>query len=97
MKNKIQTIADHYGLNHQLMKTVEELNELALECAKSWEKKSITINLISEIADVEIMLAQIKHLAKIEQSDIDEVKAYKINRQLRRIAEELAKNGKEER
>lgn len=88
MKNKIQTIADHYGLNHQLMKTVEELNELSLECAKSWEKKDITINLISEMADVEIMLAQIKHLAKIEQSDIDEVKDYKLDRQLRRIADE---------
>ena len=89
MKEKIRTIADHYGLTHQLMKTVEELNELALECAKSWEKKGITINLISEIADVEIMLEQIKHLAKIEPSDIDEVKAFKINRQLKRIAEEL--------
>lgn len=95
MKNKIQIIADHYGLNHQLMKTVEELNELALECAKSWEKKSITINLISEMADVEIMLAQIKYLGKIEQSDIDEVKEFKINRQLKRIAEEL-EDGKEE-
>ena len=87
MKQKIRTIADHYGLAHQLMKTVEELNELALECAKSWEKKDITINLISEIADVEIMLAQIKYLAKIEQSDIDEVKEYKIGRQIKRMSE----------
>ena len=95
MITKIKAIADHYGLNHQLMKTVEELNELALECAKSWDKKSITLNLISELADVEVMLSQIKYLGKIEQSDIDEVKAYKINRQLKRIAEEL-EDGKEE-
>lgn len=95
MKEKIHKIADHYGLHHQLMKTVEELNELSLECAKSWDKRSITVNLISELADVEVMLSQIKYLGKIEQSDIDEVKAYKINRQLKRIAEEL-EDGKEE-
>ena len=95
MKQKIKTIADHYGLNHQLMKMVEELNELALECAKSWEKKSITANLIPELADVEVMLEQIKYLGGIEQSDIDEVKKFKINRQLKRIAEEL-EDGKEE-
>ena len=88
MQSKLQTIADHYGLFHQLMKLVEELNELALECAKSWERKSITVNLISELADVEVMLAQIKYLAKIEQSDIDEVKTYKIDRQIQRIKEE---------
>lgn len=88
MITKIKAIADHYGLNHQLMKMVEELNELALECAKSWEKKGITINLISEMADVEIMLEQLKYLGNIEQKDIDEVKAYKIDRQLRRIADE---------
>lgn len=91
MIDKIKFIAEYYGLNHQLMKTVEELNELALECAKSWEKKGITINLISEIADVEIMLAQIKYLGKIEQSDIDEVKAYKLDRQLERIQKEETK------
>lgn len=88
MTDKIKLIADHYGLGHQLIKTVEELNELSLECAKSWEKKGITVNLISEIADVEIMIAQIKHLGKIEQSDIDKVKLYKIDRQLRRIKDE---------
>ena len=88
MKEKIKKIADHYGLSNQLMKTVEELNELSIECAKSWEKKSITVNLIGEIADVEIMIEQLKYLGKIEQKDIDEVKAYKIDRQLRRIADE---------
>lgn len=95
MQTELKTIADHYGLNHQLMKMVEELNELALECAKSWEKKSITINLISKLADIEIMLEQLKDIDQIEQSDIDDVKAYKINRQLKRIAEEL-ENAKEE-
>ena len=43
------------------------------------------MNLISELADVEIMIEQIKYLGKIEQKDIDEVKEYKIARQLWRI------------
>ena len=30
MKEKIQKIADHYGLQHQLAKSVEELIELIL-------------------------------------------------------------------
>lgn len=90
MTDNLKTIAEHYGLRHQLMKLVEELNELALECAKSYREDSITVNLINEIADVEVMLAQIKYLAKIEQSDIDEVKLYKIKRQLGRIAKEIA-------
>ena len=95
MQTELKTIADHYGLNHQLMKMVEELNELALECAKSWEKKSITANLIPELADVEVMLEQIKYLGGIALSDIDEVKEFKINRQLKRIDKEL-EDGKKE-
>lgn len=88
MIDKIKFIAEYYGLNHQLMKTVEELNGLSLECAKSWEKNSITVNLMLALADVEIMLDQIKYLGKIEQSDIDEVKAYKLDRQLEIIQKE---------
>lgn len=88
MIDKIKLIADHYGLNHQLMKTVEELNELALECAKSWEKKGITINLISEIADVLVLITQIMYLGKIEWKEVEDVMKYKVDRQIMRIKEE---------
>ena len=64
-----------------------KLNEL--------EDSEIIENLFSEMADIEIMLEQLKDIDQIEQSDIDDVKAYKINRQLKRIAEEL-ENAKEE-
>lgn len=86
--DKLRYIADHYGLFHQLGNLVEELNELAMEAADSVVRGSITDNLISEIADVEVMLSQIKYLGQIEQADIDAVKAYKINRQIMRIQRE---------
>lgn len=88
MKEKIKKIADHYGLSHQLMKTVEELNELSIECAKSWEKAEITIDLISEIADVLVMITQILYLSKFDWNDVEEIMEYKVDRQLRRIKEE---------
>lgn len=87
MKEKIHKIADHYGLHHQLMKTVEQLNELSLECAKSWEKNGITINLISEVADVLVMITQIMYLGKIEWKEVEDVMKYKVDRQIQRIKE----------
>mgnify|MGYP003533033289 CR=1 FL=1 len=88
MKEKIRTIADHYGLSNQLMKTVEELNELSIECAKSWGKKEIRDNLISEVADVLVMITQIIYLGKIEWKEVEDVMKYKVDRQIQRIKEE---------
>jgi NTP pyrophosphatase (non-canonical NTP hydrolase) len=42
-------------------------------------------NVIEEIADVTIMLEQIKYLFGIPDADIDEIIEYKLNRQLERI------------
>ena len=84
---KTQEIADHYGLRHQLVKTVEELNELPLECAKSYRDGSITVNLINEIADVLVMIYQLIHLGQIEWKDVLEVMKFKVDRQLGRIDE----------
>lgn len=88
MKEKIRTIADHYGLSNQLMKTVEELNELSIECAKSWGKKEIRDNLISEVADVLVMITQIIYLGNIEWKEVEDVMKYKVDRQIQRIKEE---------
>lgn len=92
---KIHEIANHYGLEHQLVKTVEELNELSLECAKSYRDGSITVNLINEISDVLVMLYQLVHLGQIEWKDVIEVMEFKVDRQLGRIYKEL-EDGKEE-
>lgn len=81
----LKEVADYYGKENQLHQLMEECCELAAECNHSVRKKSITVDLINEIADVEIMLAQIKYLYQISDDDIEEMKDYKITRQKLRI------------
>lgn len=44
-------------------------------------------NLVEEIADVEIMLEQVKDLLQIPEEDIEAIKLYKVNRTRGRIAD----------
>ena len=90
MEEKLRMIADHYGLETQLRQLAEECSELAVEANHSARKGSITVRLIEEIADVEIMLDQVRYLAGIQESDILETKFYKIERQLKRIRQETS-------
>ena len=76
----LKYIADHYGVEHQLGKCKEELNGLI----EALDGNSDT-HLAEEIADVEIMISQIKYLRDIPDEQVDVVKKYKIQRQLRRI------------
>lgn len=84
MINKdLKYVADHYGLEHQLGKCKEELNDL-MEALGG----SSNTHLVEEIADVEIMISQIKYLRGIPDEQVDVVKKYKIQRQLQRIENE---------
>ena len=87
MDEKIKKIAHHYGIKSQLGQLAEECCELSVECNHSI-RNGLTIGLIEEIADVEIMLEQIKYLCDIHPKDITELKAYKIDRQIKRIKDE---------
>jgi NTP pyrophosphatase (non-canonical NTP hydrolase) len=88
-RKSIVTIAEHYGLFSQSLKLVEELSELqkavikyiSADVRKPGDKESI----IEEMADVEIMLEQIKYLF-VCNNEVEEVKELKILRQLERIA-----------
>lgn len=84
INDELKYIADHYGKVHQLEKCKEELNEL-IEAIDSKDEESIK----EEIADVEIMVNQVKYLMCAERL-VELYKDYKIARQLRRIAEELS-------
>lgn len=81
----LKYIADHYGKEHQLEKCKEELNELieAIDSRDSRDDEAI----IEEIADVEIMIDQVKYLMCAERL-VELYKDYKIQRQLTRIAKE---------
>ena len=87
-EDKIKFIAEKYGLWHQLGKLSEECSELSIECVKSVNEGMVRREIIQEIADVEILIEQIIHLANIDKALVDGYKTYKINRQLMRIQKE---------
>ena len=76
----IQKIAEYYGLDNQLNKTIEECAELIQALVKLESRE----NTIEEIADVQIMLKQMLYLLDCEK-EVEKVMEYKINRQLERI------------
>ena len=86
-KDKLQMIADHYGIKKQLKQLAEECSELAVEASHS-ARKGTTVKIIEEMADVEIMIEQIIYLAKIDKCDIEDCINYKLDRQIKRIKEE---------
>ena len=90
MKEKIQKIADHYGLQHRLNKSVEELIELVQAIQEYSLKLGMrddeisTEHVAEEIADVKIMIAQLEYLLELEEEVKDRVE-FKLNRQMDRI------------
>ena len=87
--DSIKRIANHYGLKHQIGKAEEELQELytALLDYQEDDSKENLKAIITEIADVEIMTAQLKYLLEIN-GEVDDEKLFKINRQLKRMESE---------
>lgn len=83
--------AKHYGYEAQSNQLVEECAELIQAVSKyhravAEEKKVVALeNLIEEIADVEIMLEQIKYLLQIPEDELEAVKLFKVNRTRERI------------
>ena len=66
---------EHFGEPSQIKKCIEELAELIVGISKN-DRDSI----IEEIADVEIMINQLKMIYKIKPSEINKIKRYKIKR-----------------
>lgn len=88
MNHKLLTIANHYGLKAQLEKTIEELHEVETEINVALYNDCVNKNeLAEEIADVYNMLEQLEFLLGIKSS-VTGQRNYKIDRTLRRIAEE---------
>ena len=99
-QNNIIAIANHYGYESQSRQLIEEIAELTVAINKLWrverfcDKKDImdvkgfsypeVKEIIGEIADVEIMLAQIKYLLGCND-EVELEKERKILRQLERM------------
>jgi NTP pyrophosphatase (non-canonical NTP hydrolase) len=81
-----------WGTHAQLVMTLEECAELSKEVAKTIRTKNITEGLADEIADVGIMLDQLRHIAVAmgDESLADRVakrRAFKIERLRQHLAD----------
>ena len=95
----IKKIADTYGYDAQSRQLIEEMAELTVAVNKFYRnigkpnaKTKVSLkaqyfitSIIEEIADVIIMLEQMKYLLQISNEEIDEIIEQKLNRQLERI------------
>ena len=67
-------------MKNQIIKCIEELSELQKELCKYFLGQRKIGNVIEEVADVEIMLEQMKLGLDITPEDLDEVKDAKLSR-----------------
>ena len=87
---QIKMILEHYGEEHQRIKACEELAELQVEI---FHNRSVDVidssdaydKVVSEIADVYIMLEQLVKIYDIKKSNIDKVMTDKLRRTEDRI------------
>ena len=98
--DEIKIISDAlrcYGVEHQTFVAIEELSELQKELCKYLRDEGGSIDhLAEEVADVEIMLAQLKYAFCIN-SDVARHKRFKLGRLVMRIAAKRAAQGNERR
>ena len=79
-KDIYNLVLDKFGMKNQMVKCIEELSELQKELCKYFLGQGSIGNFIEEIADVEIMLEQMKLGLDIAPEDLDEAKDGKLNR-----------------
>lgn len=80
MLEKLEMIIMRKGIMTQKQKAIEELGELIVALAKDSDLYNIT----EEIADVEIMLTQLKMIYDNEE-EVENIKEYKIERLLNNV------------
>ena len=86
----MQFALNKHGVDKQADIAIEEMSELTKAIIKHriYATAETYANLVEEIADVMIMLEQIKYLLRISDTDINEIIEHKLNRQLERIGAE---------
>lgn len=87
-EKRVGEILHHYGEQAQRRQLVEECAEL-IQAVTKYERTNspaARYNLIEEMADVEIMLEQMRQTLTVsEQDTLHQIRNAKINRQLQRI------------
>jgi len=86
-----------WGIGSQLMMAIEEMSELTKEICKyerfQEKEHNYRENIKEEIADVLIMIEQLKYIFKYTKEDIDLIKQKKLNK-LKNYLTKENKNGK---
>lgn len=92
---RIKQIADHFGFEAQLEKTIEELAELTVAIShlhkRDGKEAEHLANFVEELADAKIMIDQLIYLSNKSAPDDMKVEheiEKKINRTLQRMQEE---------
>ena len=90
---KVYQIAKHYGLKKQKQTALQELNELSGVLLRRKDqipnKADHKNDLIDEIADVYVVLEQLKRLYHLKEYDIQKRITFKLDRQIERIESEV--------
>ena len=107
MENDMRKHVRLYGHRNRRLQAIEEMSELIKVLLKSdrlsfdptyeSDVSEINANILEEIADVEIMLYELKYMYDFTQKRVDEVKKIKIKRtnlKLNKLDKERSKNVK---
>lgn len=85
-RESFETIIEAFGKEAQMIVAVEELAELQKEIIKKLrQKKGNIFSLVEEMADVEIMIDQLKVMFNIGDKELATERNYKMNRTLEKL------------
>lgn len=89
IKEQARQILNHYGLQHQKAKTIEELGELIVALQKDLlaGTEDLSPEVLEEIADVHIMITQLLD-DEADKTQVSLIVDRKLKRQIRRIEKE---------
>lgn len=94
-KSDADYILNYRGATNQKLKAIEELSELVIALSKnlmrSWDER-IKEDVVGEIADVKIMMAQMEII--FGEENVNNIVDEKLQRELGRIASENSHTGK---
>ena len=81
----------HYGVENQMIQTMEELSELSVAISKCLRYKDdieTRNNLVEEVEDTLIMIDQLKIIMDIKDYELECYRQYKLERLEKRINDE---------
>jgi len=89
IKEQARQILNHYGLQHQKAKTIEELGELIVALQKDLlaGTEDLSPEVLEDIADVHIMITQLLD-DEADKTQVSLIVDRKLKRQIRRIEKE---------